>query len=175
MNVYTIKVPYIGDNHSSPQDELQNELEASTFCPIPDDLLAVTSRSPAVLRKAVWTFATFFRREFAYDFVQYGDLGNETDAAARAYLWTGADINARNMFPVIGACCFRWRKYKNESLWALQWIWFHPYARQRGHLKAAWPYFRCRFQAFDVELPWSSGMKEFLQVVGYTRPPIPQS
>jgi hypothetical protein len=42
-------------------------------------LIRVTIRSPKRLRKAVYLCAAYFRREFHYDFVQYGLDGDEDD------------------------------------------------------------------------------------------------
>jgi hypothetical protein len=46
--------------------------------------------------------------------------------------------------------------------WALQWIWFHPYERRKGHLRNAWPYFLDRFGTFQVEPPLSPAMDKLL-------------
>jgi hypothetical protein len=39
--------------------------------------IKVTAKSPKTYRKAVYRIAQFFRREFKYDFVQYGYEGEE--------------------------------------------------------------------------------------------------
>src|SRR6266404_2942864 len=115
----------------------------------------VTAKSNIALREAVENCATFFLREHGYmrQFDKY-DGGNYL-----AYLW-GEPAEGR--VAIYGACCFRFREYKNGSSYAMQWIWLHPYARRKGHLSAAWPYFRKRFGAFVVEPPYSDGMKVFL-------------
>jgi hypothetical protein len=46
--------------------------------------------------------------------------------------------------------------------WALGWAWFHPYARRRGYLSQAWPYFRKRFGGFILEPPLSEAMEAFV-------------
>src|SRR5262249_29041872 len=74
-----------------------------------------------------------------------------------------------SFYPVIGACCFRYR-HDVEPLppgippdyYALQWIWFHPYERNRGHLSRALPYFQARFGRLIAEPPFSPAMNAFL-------------
>lgn len=120
----------------------------------------VTGDSKAVLKRAVLHCAAYFRREFHYDFVQYG-MEDEGDGN-QAFLWCSDDYDRRG----IGACCFRWREYTNHPHgWALQWIWFHPYFRRHGHLRKAWPYFRQAFGDFAVEGPISPAMEAFLAAV----------
>jgi hypothetical protein len=127
----------------------------------------VTSRSPRALGKAVYRLAQFFRREFRYDFVQYGYEGRDADPTHRAFLWPHPEAGwCGDAFevPLVGACCFRWR-----DDWpgvapghALQWVWFHPYHRRQGLLSEAWPAFREQFGNFVTEPPLSAAMKAFL-------------
>jgi len=115
----------------------------------------VTAKSKMPLREAADNCATFFLTEQGYmrQFDRY-DKGTYL-----AYIW-GEPAEGR--VAVYGACCFRLREYKTGSNYAMQWIWLHPYARRKGHLSAAWPYFRKRFGAFLVEPPYSDGMEAFL-------------
>jgi hypothetical protein len=130
---------------------------------------SVTTTSPIRYRRAVWRLATYFRREFGYDFVQYGHEGHEDDATARAFLWFGRNV-------VIGACCFRWREWTDAPAgWAMQWIWLHPYSRSCGYLTRAWPYFRARFGDFHVERPLSRAMAGFLESVGTQTPSVEEA
>lgn len=116
----------------------------------------VTAKSKMPLREAAENCNTFLIREHDYkrQFDRYDD-----GEKYRAYLW-GEPAEGR--VAIYGACCFRFREYENGSAYAMQWIWLHPYARRRGHLSAAWPYFRKRFGAFVVEAPYSAGMEAFL-------------
>ncbi len=130
----------------------------------PEELKAVLMESPKTQRRAVWTMATYFRREFEYDGVQYGHEGKDDDREATAFLFTsGADHENKEI--VFGACCFRYRRYSDGSTpgWALQWIWMHPYARSKGILSSAWPLFRKRFGNFAVERPLSQAMDAFMK------------
>jgi hypothetical protein len=116
----------------------------------------VTAKSIMQLREAAENCNTFFVRENGYT-RQFSR--NDDDDKYLAYLW-GEPTESR--VAIFGAACFRFRGYRERSLFAMQWIWLHPFARRKGHLSAAWPYFRKRFGAFIVEAPYSDGMKAFL-------------
>jgi hypothetical protein len=128
--------------------------------------IPVTSRSPQALGKAVYRLAQFFRREFRYDFVQYGYEGRDDDPEHVAFLWVHPEgLGSSDLFMVtaVGACCFRWRAWRDAPHGhALQWVWFHPYWRRRGLLSEAWPAFRERFGDFVTEPPLSDAMRSFL-------------
>jgi hypothetical protein len=116
----------------------------------------VTGESSFALRTAVDKCNIYLIGELGYkrQFDRY-----EVDSDYLAYLW-GEPAEGR--VAVYGACCFRNRNYEKGAQYAMQWIWIHPYARRKGHLAGAWPYFRTRFGAFLVEPPLSDGMKRFL-------------
>jgi hypothetical protein len=116
----------------------------------------VTAKSNIPLRIAAENCATFFLREHGY--MRQFDSYDEGEKY-RAYLW---GESAEGRVAIYGACCFRFREYEKSPAYAMQWIWLHPYARRKGHLSAAWPYFRRRFGAFVVEPPYSEGMRFFL-------------
>jgi hypothetical protein len=108
----------------------------------------------------VWRCAQQFRREFDYDFVQYGYRGRDDDLDHVAFVWPHPGTCP---VLVVGACCFRWREWTNAPHgWALQWAWLHPDFRRRGLLSAAWPAFRTEFGDFHVERPLSEAMQAFL-------------
>lgn len=116
----------------------------------------VLPNSPIAYRKAVYRLAFLFKREFGYDFTQYGYEGQEDDDSAVAFLW-GDEV-------AWGACCFRWREWEDcPHGYSLQWIWMHPYMRRQGHLSRAWPFFQKHFGRFWVEYPLSDAMNRFLE------------
>jgi hypothetical protein len=128
--------------------------------------IKVTAKSPKTYRKAVYRIAQFFRREFKYDFVQYGYEGEETDPNHVAFLWIEPEaqhFSKEFKVPCIGACCFRLR----PSGYALQWIWLHPYLRRQGLLSNSWAKFINEFGNFHVETPLSDAMKAFLKKHNY--------
>ncbi len=83
----------------------------------------------------------------------------------RALLFTE---EALDIFPVqlriFGACCFSKLKFtKDNDCWALEWIWLHPFFRNRGNLKNYWTYLEEEFSDFVVKKPISNDMKAFLK------------
>ena len=120
-------------------------------------LLPVSRNSEMMLRKQVERFASYFRSEFHYDFLQYSAAEK---ASYSAYLFA----NPQNHFPRtwVGACCFRERTSGNRKWQALQWIWIHPFSRNRGVLKENWPALKKYHGNFAVEPPLSPAMEHFL-------------
>jgi hypothetical protein len=130
----------------------------------------VTTESPYSLRRCVETLAYYFKRELHFDFSQFEASESPTDSWYVPYeVWAFHDEaidEARNLHDeprrVIGAACFRRRANGHTISWALQWVWFHPYERRRGHLTRCWQLFLRRYGAFDVERPLSDAMMRFL-------------
>lgn len=128
-------------------------------------LYEVHNTSAVPIRRAVATLARYFRREFEYDFVQYQEQ-NE-DGPDKCIAWLFVDRRGMEGDVAVGACCFRWREWTDRApCWALQWIWFHPFARGKGTLSQAWPYFVRRFAPFIVEGPFSRAMEGFMVALG---------
>ncbi len=128
---------------------------------IDQSLVAVRRFSPLIHRRAVERFAYYFKREFRYDFPQF-EAEDVTDDY-RAWLFASHDYSAE--WRPFGAACFRYRRYEggDKPVWALQWIWLHPYFREGGHLKKAWPLFiKALGEPVDVEPPYSRAMVAFL-------------
>lgn len=162
---YTIELPHIPES-LPPRDEIDNAMRAHAALGINPHqpiyskfpLQAVTARSPITHRRALHRMATYFRREFRYDFIQYDPSERESDHVGYLFLERNWDDTI-----VVGGTIFRWREYTQEKPgWAMAWIWLHPYERHRGRLTAVWPYFRERFGVFDVEGPISPAMQAFL-------------
>jgi hypothetical protein len=113
------------------------------------DLWPVTTASSPRERHVVFQLARYFRREFEYDFIQYGDDGRESDDNHVAFLFVQPGLLYEDGHLAFGACCFRWRKWSDApASWAMQWIWMHPYLRGNGVLTEAWPTFRHLFGDF---------------------------
>ena len=134
--------------------------------------LLVTPSSPRRIREFVETLGKRFRRELDFDFVPFE--ASETPKSQgyvpyEVYLFHEV---ASDLFefdkPVkhhcIGACGFRWAEWSNApACWSLQWAWFHPYFRGRGHLSKAWPSFIQKYGNFHVQRPVSAAMEKFLE------------
>jgi len=132
--------------------------------------IRITIDSPKQYRKAVFKIASFFRREFGYA-LQYGYDGNEDDEHHVAFLWVHPEADGRAMsfrVPCVGAAVFRQRFAKKElpPVYALQWVWFHPYWRRKGLLSSHWAALRQEFGNFQCEPPLSPAMQGFLQSRG---------
>lgn len=120
-------------------------------------LVKVLPGSPRLLRREVERFACYFRREFHYDFVQF--------EASWAGPYTAYIIPSNGGgFWWAGACCFQKRIFPHMSgmeLDSLQWIWLHPYFRNRKILRGIWSELRAAHGDFFLEHPLSPAMKAF--------------
>ena len=126
-----------------------------------DNLICVGRRSPVSQKRAVECMATYFRREFGYDFVQYSADERTNDETTLAWLWADG---LSGDYSIVGGCCFRWRDWDDlPSEWGLQWIWLHPYFRRKGMLTRSWGVFTAMFGPFDAEPPLSEAMSCFLK------------
>lgn len=137
-------------------------------------LVKVGDNSSMRDRKAVEKIATFFQREMEYDFIQYDASEpsggtHEPYIPTIAYLFTNPDLlhytkNRKSKILTIGGCCFRKRDHENISdlIWELDWIWLHPYERNKGVLVKYWKHFLREFKIFFPSQPISKSMEKFL-------------
>lgn len=112
--------------------------------------------SPPWMHKEMYERALLFRREFGFDFVQWGSRTSSDDLTAEGYLFVN-DVGA-----IVGAASFRLRRFKGQRYRALQWIWVAPIHRRTGVLTRIWGALKARYGAFYVEPPVSDAMTEFL-------------
>lgn len=122
-------------------------------------LLRVVSGSDIRLRKEVERLAYYFKRELHFDFLQYEATDNTSHTA---YLFANEMRHIPRVW--VGACCFRTRTFKDleKPYEALQWIWIHPYYRNRGILLKSWSTLRKNHGDFFAEPPVSPAMRAFL-------------
>ena len=157
----------LGERVKRYPSELSAEIQACQE-PYPLDLSLVTSESPVRYKRAVENISYYFRRETGFSFAGYEveSCGRHRSDRTRAFLFTNGDPERPR---AIGAGCFRLRAVTEDtSLWGLQWIWLHPFARgktgiSRERLRRAWPFFEAFFGPFGVESPLSGAMKRFLE------------
>ena len=125
-------------------------------------VIYVETSSPANYKKALATMARYFKLEFRYDHLQYDEFDEDDDCAGMLVCERAFDlVKDVDHFPnyVIGGCCFR----KGDSgEYFLDWIWLHPFARNRGTLKKLWPDLRRRFGSFSLSQPLSPHMEAFI-------------
>ena len=162
---------YKGDPESSLSHRKEHKLRLTWLCPkpIPEMIKAlekekcdaehVTFQSESWKHREMYNRARAFKREFNYDFIQWDEDGNEEEDA-HGFLFTGENGE------IIGAAAFRNRIINDKQRWGLQWIWFCPSERRKGHLDKRWPYLREKFEEFIVESPVSDAMKSFLEKQG---------
>lgn len=145
------------------------------LCEEPNPLL-VAYGSPRHHKLWLEKIGKYFQREFRYDIPPFLAAESVVDpgfAPYEAYLFHEfardlLDQESPNKHRCIGACCFRKQIPKNApAFWLLGWVWFHPFARGRGHLANAWPMFEERYGHFAIKHPLSPSMKNFLERRGY--------
>jgi hypothetical protein len=134
--------------------------------------------SPIAYRKAAERLAYCFRREFDYFFVQYeakeANFSGFKVMHDRVLMFgkldqSTSEPNTRTLF--FGAVCVRWMEWSNApACWTLDWAWFHPYERRKGHMTKAWPYIVQMFPDLWVSHPRSAAMEAFLVKVGFIDP-----
>jgi hypothetical protein len=119
-------------------------------------LVSVTMRSPVLLRREVERFARYMRREFNYDLPLF-DADEQTTYCAHLF----GDMQHKVW---VGACCFRMQYFGDLGVhWArMEWVWMHPYFRDRGILQSHWRTLRSKHHDFAVSGPVSKAMKSFL-------------
>lgn len=130
-------------------------LEARAAEPEPS---IVRMASPAWKHREMYERARAFKREFQYDFVQWGSRRADNDPHVQGILFDLPDGR------IVGACAFRWREYEElpAPFWGLQWVWIAPGFRRQGVLSSRWTMLRERFGDFLVEPPVSDAMQTFL-------------
>jgi hypothetical protein len=141
-----------------------DDLRASTVSGVKYPPVAVHRDSPLRVRRVVEKLARCFKGEMASDGLLY-HADERTDSRDRHYLFPadGGMYDPDADGPedtVVGAAGFRW----SGGGPVLVWCWFHPFARGRGHLSRAWPFFKVRFKDFQLQPPLSPAMWLFLRL-----------
>lgn len=163
---YEIRLPFVKVVKNPQQNEIPTDVP----------FLIVGPNSPLAWRKAAENLACYFRREFGYDFVQYQATECHHDwslAKDRVLVFAKKSVNTsfEDVFCFFGAVSVRWIKWSNAPpSWSIEWVWFHPYERGKGHMTKAWPFILQMFPEPSVAPPISPAMKSFLVKVGYTKP-----
>lgn len=132
-----------------------------------NNILEVDKQSDIKLHEEVYKIAKYFMEELNYDripYSQYGNLSNEY----KVLLFTekALDIYRKDPMPyrIYGGCLFSKIKFtKGDDYWALEWIWIHPFFRNRGNLKKNWTQLEENFGNFIIKTPISNDMKAFLE------------
>ncbi|AVA33801.1 hypothetical protein [Cupriavidus metallidurans] len=134
--------------------------------------MLVTVDAPEWARRAAEQLGYYFKRELRFDFapMEAGERrGHPGFSPFEVYLFheTAYDLLEEDgpaYRRVFGACGLRHVTFANETepRWEMQWAWFHPYFRNRGHLGKFWPELRQRYGDFLIQEPLSLGMQAFV-------------
>ncbi len=128
--------------------------------------LEITKSSPKEHLEALEQLARYFMREFKYDGIQFCSnehIGKHVEYHGFVFTESacGAMKEGDSVTPTIflGGGCFRKRNHKDGEHWWLDWVWIHPYARNKGLLTKRIKYFKEKFGKFYPEPPLSKTMK----------------
>lgn len=125
------------------------------------DAHLVDESQPISIYLAVEKIAQYFKREMGFSSLQYIALEKMAQKKTDAYIWI--DDSWSDKFAV-GACAFSLCTDVGESnQWEMQWVWFHPYYRNKGLLTSAWVGFQDKYgKDFGKEPPISKAMQAFI-------------
>ena len=117
----------------------------------------------------MYKIAKYFKEELNYDRVPFPILGT-ISKEYKALLFTeeALDIYKKEPMPyrIYGACVFTLMTFKEgNNYWVLEWIWLHPFFRNRGNLKKNWKILEEEFGNFLIRKPISNDMNSFLENV----------
>lgn len=131
-----------------------------------DNILRVSKSTNQSLYEEVYTFAKYFKEELNYDRVPFCKMGM-LDKPYNVLLFTEQALDQYYGDPmpyrIYGACLFSEMKIADELHHKLEWIWFHPFFRNRGNLKKNWFRLEKEFGDFFIGKPISNDMKIFLE------------
>ncbi len=146
-------------------DDFAIELPISEYFYSLNGLINVCSISSEDLKISLQLFATYFKKEFRYDFLQYNVKQSGNDTRYEGFLFSEfamdyLEEDSPACYRLIGGGCF---KLGHDNTWRLDWVWLHPFARHRGNLSKHWGGFRKRYGEFSIEEPLSPDMADFLR------------
>jgi hypothetical protein len=164
LNLFDTSYPEVCDYFVKNESRLFKSSEGLFQKPI--DIFPVSPRSPIKVREATELIACYFRREKEYDFIQYS-AREKPDSKDRIFIFTRPTIEEKNL--VLGAIVFRWITYNNflPSQWSLNWVWLHPFLRNKGILTDFWPFFVELYGDFNIESPISKSLWHLLKKVNH--------
>jgi hypothetical protein len=133
-----------------------------------NNLIIVDEKSDINLHNEVYKIAKYFSEDINYFGIPpYPLLGikNKEDIAL---LFTAEVIDLDKTEPmsyrIFGSCYFSRQSFtKDNDCWALEWIWLHPFFRNKGNLKKYWPYLENNFGDFLIMGDVSNDMEAFLE------------
>lgn len=142
---YTIELPILEDFQSH------------------ENIFFIDEGSKSSQKEALELMASYFKKEFNYDHLQYCKDDNNIDCIGVLFVEIARDqVKDFDHHPhrVVGGACFR---NKGSETYKLDWIWFHPFARNRKKLKNHWEQLKTKFGDFTITEPLSAHMAKFVE------------
>ena len=134
--------------------------------------LYIDRDSSLLPKQALAQLAVYFKREMHTDYLQFDENMFNDDKYTGFLLLKRADdlvLNENSSYPnrVIGGGIF----YDQGSVCNLDWVWIHPFFRNRNELSDRWPIFKRRFGNFIISQPISVHMQAFVKKNNLPQPP----
>ena len=134
-----------------------------------NNILEIDKQSDIELHEEVYKIAKYFKEELNYDSIPYSKYGI-LSKEFKVVLFTEEALDGykKDTMPyrIYGGCLFSKMKFtEDDDYWALEWIWIHPFFRNRGNLKKNWSQLEKSFGNFIIKIPISNDMKSFLEYI----------
>ena len=181
---YDLRLPFVNSGQKRPNLNLHSK-EKPHGAPFE----VVGTGSPSSWRNAVDEMALYFKHEMKCESLGYNPYERDPlfmDDRMLVFTDTYPEVNQptkeppsgytnRQFFTGVIAMRARKERWNSRPNWTLDWVWFHPFARRRGHLARAWPFLLQMYPDFKISKPVSIAMQAFLNKIGYNRSPEPSS
>ena len=121
------------------------------------------------LYEEVYRIANYFKEELNYDSIPFDQFGLQ-HIKYQAFLFEEKAMDLELIdgdfhHRIYGACLFsEYILAEEDNMWKLEWIWIHPYFRNRGKLSKYWNEFEAKFGDFLIGSPISNDMAKFLEI-----------
>jgi hypothetical protein len=143
-------------------DKYTISLPVFDTCLSVNGLRKVTDASEISEKRALEQFATYFKKEMHYDYVQYDAESHNNNTLGFLFTESAMDVCTKQHTEMPTRCVGGAAFQNVNDTWVLCWVWFHPFFRDKGLLSRQWTQFCSDFGAFSVETPISPSMKGFL-------------
>lgn len=134
-------------------------IEAPGYPPV----LYITKESEETQKDQLAIIAKYFKSEMGFDHLQFDDSMYDNDRFTGFLLLQRAMdlVEREDHFPsrIVGGGIF----VENLGSHELDWVWIHPFSRNRKILRDRWREFKERFGQFSVTEPLSVQMAAFLK------------
>ena len=128
-------------------------------------------KSDESLKDLLATFARYFKAEMGFDSLQFDEtMYDDKDFNGFLFLQRAMDlVESEDHYPsrVVGGGVF----VQHRDSYELDWVWHHPFSRNRRVLKDNWKVFKKRFGLFSVGPPLSVHMAAFVRA-HHAPPPL---